>query len=99
MPVKPTILEEWFGQDKRRWIILPRALLEDMPKRWQRKFVRIMNEIEKEYEDLKPIGSPLTARLPNSIVLKSRMLIRKVFARDGGPKAPKLKPRRKSPQE
>lgn len=39
-------INEWFGESKESYLVLPRSVMQSMPKKWQAKFVDLLEELE-----------------------------------------------------
>lgn len=44
-------VHQWFGLTYASYAVLPRVLMEHMPGKWQREFVRLMDQAETEFPE------------------------------------------------
>jgi len=44
------VMWQWFGLSYSSYLVMPRSLLCGMPKRWQRRMVKLLQEAEQAYE-------------------------------------------------
>lgn len=44
-------IHEWFGLTYSSYLVLPRIFLQEMDKEWQVKFVKLLKELENEFND------------------------------------------------
>jgi hypothetical protein len=47
-----TEIHEWFGLTYSSYLVLPRSVLQSTPVKWQRKFVKLLEELEEMAGDL-----------------------------------------------
>ena len=45
-----TPVHDMFGLTYAKWMVVPRVILEHMPKEWQREFVRLMNQLNNTFD-------------------------------------------------
>ncbi len=39
-------INDWFGKSKESYLVLPRSVMQSMPKKWQAKLVDLLEELE-----------------------------------------------------
>ena len=51
--LKDTAIHDWFGLSYASYLVLPRVLMQEMPKEWQEKMVSLLEEGQRtwDYED------------------------------------------------
>lgn len=48
----PEPIHTWFNLTYANYLVLPRAILQSMPEDWQRRFVRCLEDLERQYGEL-----------------------------------------------
>ena len=47
----------WFGLSYASWLTMPRVMMEAMPKEWQQRMARLLNEYEDAFPNQPDIGT------------------------------------------
>lgn len=40
-------IDDWFEESKDRYLVLPRSVMQSMPKKWQAKMVALLQDLDK----------------------------------------------------
>lgn len=58
-------IHEWFGLTYASYLVVQRSILQSMPKKWQKKFVSIINDLQEATSDLKDLPASFTVNARN----------------------------------
>ena len=64
-------INTWFGLSRSSYMVIPRVLLQDMPKDWQHKFVSLIRDYEEAYPNQPEIGTTVRITDVNGKLVKA----------------------------